>query len=528
MPKFGFVGPTYTLQTKIADAERSINLYPEVIESGQGKGGAKVYLVGTPGYQALLNLPDQPLRGLYSGDGVRLFAISGRTLYECFQNGSFTQLGQVAASDAVNRATFTANGNSLLVASGANLYAYNGPGSWGSVLPAVMVVYIDGYSIVLDPGLKQFGISSLFGGGAAGDWDPTWISGAQGESSDMLSIIANYRELWIFKERSIEVWDDVGAQNLPFARNPAGFIEQGCVAQASPTRLDNTIFWLGGDERGAGVIWRAEGYTPERISNHAVETAMLSYPKITDAEFYGQQMGGHSFLVCHFPSANPSPFGGAAGATWVYDCAASAQLGTPQWHERAYWDPIRGLWNMHRGRVHAYCWGMHLIGDWYTGKIYQLSPQFRQDDGNPLRWLRSAPHIADSMAKISYREFWLDMQVGVGLANSINVTNTQTSPDAAIGINYSIAQMNAATNQPVVIGAAGQNPMVELRWSNDGGNRWHGPRLGSAGAIGKYGTRLRWMRMGSARDRVFECSGSDPVPVALLNAEFNPTTGAYQ
>ncbi|MGH9668128.1 MAG: hypothetical protein ACRD9L_27225, partial [Bryobacteraceae bacterium] len=338
----------------------------------------------------------------------------------------------------------------------------------------------------------------------------------------------DHRELWLFKERSIEVFDDTGAANFPFERNPAGFIEQGIIAAASPVRLDNTVFWLGGDERGAGVVWRAQGYTPSRVSNHSMETAIQSYPTITDAEFWGYQQDGHSFLVCHFPSAFPTPMGGVRGATWVYDCAASAMIGAPQWHERAYWDPIHAVWMMHRGRCHAYCFGKHLIGDWLAGKIYELNPKYRQDDQNPLRWLRSAPHLSDEMKLVFYDELLIDMDVGEGLANDIPVVNTQTSPETAVGINDTIAEINAhiaAGPQPVTIGSAGSDPKVILRWSNDGAKTWVKQRLLSAGKIGEYLRRVRKTRMGQARTRTYELSGSDPVPVAIVGAYLKTTPG---
>jgi len=59
---------------------------------------------------------------------------------------------------------------------------------------------------------------------------------------------------------------------------------------------------------------------------------------------------------------------------------------------------------------------------------------------------------------------------------------------------------------------------VMLRVSKDGGNTWGAERILSAGALGRYATRLQAYRFGVARDWVFEVSVSDPsVPWVLVD-----------
>ena len=50
------------------------------------------------------------------------------------------------------------------------------------------------------------------------------------------------------------------------------------------------------------------------------------------------------------------------------------------------------------------------------------------------------------------------------------------------------------------------------------------------GAIGAYGTRTIWRRLGMTtkiRDRVYEVSGTDPVKIAIVGAQLSvtPTNG---
>lgn len=60
MPRFGLVGPSYTDQAVNADAQMTMNLYPEVIESGAGN--APIILLPTPGLQSFATItPPAPL-----------------------------------------------------------------------------------------------------------------------------------------------------------------------------------------------------------------------------------------------------------------------------------------------------------------------------------------------------------------------------------------------------------------------------------------------------------------------------------
>lgn len=61
-----------------------------------------------------------------------------------------------------------------------------------------------------------------------------------------------------------------------------------------------------------------------------------------------------------------------------------------------------------------------------------------------------------------------------------------------------------------------------LRWSDDGGHTWSNEHWTSMGAIGAYGYRALWRRLGMTnkiRDRVYEVSGSDPVKIDIIGAE---------
>src|SRR6185437_9614875 len=126
----------------------------------------------------------------------------------------------------------------------------------------------------------------------------------------------------------------------------------------SPVKMNNSIFLLGGSDRGAGIAWNIQGYQPIRVSNYAVEQEWNTYPTIADAEGYAYEDGGHTFWMLRFPTANK---------TWCFDAA------TGLWHERSTWNPAQGAAGTHASRCHAYCYGKHLVGDPNSGNVYWMA-----------------------------------------------------------------------------------------------------------------------------------------------------------
>ena len=59
---FPFVGGSYTARSRTFDAQRSLNLYPEMSGSGTSRSVAALY--GTPGLALWASLAGGPVRGL--------------------------------------------------------------------------------------------------------------------------------------------------------------------------------------------------------------------------------------------------------------------------------------------------------------------------------------------------------------------------------------------------------------------------------------------------------------------------------
>lgn len=467
--KTPILGQAYVARSVNAVDNRMVNLYPEATpENGKTAG----FLLRAPGLRLLATLGGGPVRGLWQF-GAYGYAVSGNTLYRVDAAWTATVLGTVSGSGPVSMSD---NGTQLFVACNPRSYIYNAStGAFAEITDpdfpgAVTVGYLDGYFVFNEPNSQRVWVTSLLDGTSV---DPLDFASAEGATDGLVALIIDHREAWLFGTNSVEVWYDSGAALFPLERIQGAFNEIGCAAPYSVAKMDNGLFWLGSDARGNGMVYRANGYTGQRISTHAIEFAIQGYATISDAIGYTYQQDGHSFYVLSFPTGN---------ATWVYDVA------TGGWHERARLE--NGLFYRHASNCQMNYNGEIVVGDYGNGNLYAFDLDVYADNGQPQKWLRSwraLPSDQNTLKRTAQHSLQLDCETGVGLA----------------------------TGQ-------GSNPQVVLRWSDDGGHTWSNEHWTSMGAIGSFGTRAIWRRLGMTakiRDRVYEVSGTDPVKVAIVGAE---------
>jgi hypothetical protein len=487
-----FVGSTWIPYSKIAESSAAWNIFREVVQSGS-EVNPRGYLRGTPGRSApLVTLDDQPLRCLYSGDGERLFAIAGSSYYEVFSTkvfpngglgpGSFNKRGTVNFDIYPGQifANQAGNTNQLFIVSGNQGYIDTGvPGQICiPVIPAAAGAYIDGYFVAQQPNSNIFNISDLSAATGGLTWNPLDTGAKQGNPDDLAMVLNAYDLLWLFGDLTTEVWYDSGNNNFPFQRIQGAFFEVGVAAPWSVAKVGNTIMWVGNDVRGQGQVWQAQGYSfPVVASNRAIEQAIQTYPTIADAVGYSYQEDGHTFYVLTFPTAN---------VTWCYDIL------TGDWHNRGAWNPGKGSFDQdyYGGQTHAFCFGKHLVGDSRSGNIYQQSTGIYTDNGNPIRRLRTAPHLVDENKRIRFQDIELFMQKGT-----------------------------------VPASGPGSMPQMMMRFSDDGGETWSNEKWATAGQTGDYKHRVIWRQGGTGRDRCYEISCSEPIPIAWVDCFIDEVVG---
>ena len=558
--KTPILGQSYVVRSLNAAAAHMVNLYPEALIEGK----EAAYLQRCPGLRRVVTVGTGPIRGLWSFGGY-LYAVSGIELYKINSSYSASLIGTVFGTGPVSMSD---NGAVLFVACNGPSFTYNSlSGDFRQISSqdfpgAQSVGYLDGYFVFNEPNSQRiYVVQSVTTTGYIYPlvFDALDFASAEGSPDGVVSLIVDHREVWVFGTNSVEVWYDSGAPDFPLQRIQGAFNELGCVAPYSVAKLDNTVFWLGADARGQGIVYRANGYNGQRVSTHAVEFAIQGYGNISDAIAYTYQQDGHSFYVLTFPSANK---------TWVYDAATQA------WHERAGWS--NGQFTRHRSNCQAAFNSEVLVGDYENGKIYAYDLDVYADDEQTQKWLRSwraLPPGQNNLKRTAHHALQLDAETGVGnsgysyfdtallLAQNGNFLTTQTGGGVTPGPPWSVLTSTGApyTVTDTVLDSAGAAysvspfvrssanpgylpaqstqgqyiqvslptvpaaaPQVMLRWSDDGGHTWSNEHWRQMGRIGEYGYRTIWRRLGMTvklRDRVYEVSGTDPVKIAILGAE---------
>lgn len=411
MPRFNLCGPAYRSQSISADCQVLMNMYLESIESGSGKSAAALYR--TPGLKLVYNLGAMGFRG----NGLltilgRTFAVTGTAFNELLApnaNPNFVNRGNIV-NDGMP-VYMAASQTQIVLVSAGNMYVFTLATNTFAQVPAfnpmtnngllgtpAQVRFLDGAFFCSFVNSNQIQESAP---GDGSTWPGVNFTNVSVFPDNVSSIFENQRLLWVFGTSATQPYFDSG--NFPFSLDviQGAKIEQGLAAPASPVKADNSIFWMGQDERGFGIFWRANGYTPQRVSTHAMEYEWSTYPTIADLVTYAYQEQGHTFVVLNFPSAQK---------TWVYD------LSTGTWGQKGFWNAQNGVFTIHRAFCHTFnpAFGGHLVGDPTTGAVYQQSTMILSDFGNPIRRVRRAPHIAKEEARIFHDYLQVAVETGIG------------------------------------------------------------------------------------------------------------------
>lgn len=267
---------------------------------------------------------------------------------------------------------------------------------------------------------------------------------------------ADGSDLFIFSRRSVEPWRVTGDTDLPFSLIGGSVSVVGLDAANALVSSDNTLMWPGADS----VVYRMQGYTPQRISTHAIERSISG-----DSD--SENIAGLSFT-----------FEGHSFACWTGDTYTVAyDAATGAWHNRESYENS-GKW---RFRNAIFAWGKTIGQDALSGDLLYIDADTYDEDGDPMIWGMDTPilHAVGGNG---------------GIVDSLHI-------DIATGVGAPLS-----TDQ-------GFDPKLMLSWSVDGGNTFKGNRELSLGALGQYQTRIRTRRLGRFGDKgiMFRLRISDPV-----------------
>lgn len=563
--KFPFIGGSYLARSKTQDCSRTVNMYPELHGYGAGKNLSPAALYSRYGLQLLQTLAPGPIRGGYTISNTQIsFIVSGNALWQIASgSGIATQIsGNLTTSSGF--VSMTDNGQTLLLVDGSNGYTV----SFGGIdaITAVNTVvggsgYIDGTykDVALTGGTGALAIATLivsagsvttvtvtqggydytvgdvlsvspsFDGAGLGTgfsvtvasvsavpllnkivdanfydgattctyqggyficnqagtnvfffstadsatWPALNIGSVDAYSDVLLAVLSNNQELYMLCSKTIQIWsaNSNATASAPFSPISGRSVNIGLTAPGTVQRIAGTFLFLGASEQGSGIVYSMENDSPVRKSNSAIEFRLQQAGDLSTSTALTWQENGHQFYALNCPNID---------TTFVYD------LTTDQWVEYQSRDSS-GTNNRWWAQTHCYLAGQHIFGDYVNGNIYTMVDGYWLDNATPMSRIRQCPHQADGVQMQFYKTLQVDVQPGAGTLT--------------------------------------QDPRYVLEISRDGGWTWGNAIYAKAGKIGQYLSRVRWQRLGRARDTVFRVTCDDPVNVVMLDAYLDVEQG---
>ncbi|MHC3092221.1 packaged DNA stabilization protein [Acinetobacter nosocomialis] len=452
-----FVGQSYHLKDWAVDCQRTLNLYPQAVESGNAPQVSA--LLPTPGLISKYELTGA-VRGLYP-ISIGILAVVGKKLFLLGETAE--QIGEIAGENIVS---FADNRIDVLIIGDPVTYAFKQSSkelriiAGGGFVGATDVAYLDSRFIVLNPDSDQIQWSGLLNT----EFSALSYATAEASSDKLVRIFVQNGQLWLVGERTTEIWHSTGSADQPFLRVSGAYINCGCIAKNSLAQFGTSLIWLSQTDVGDGQVVLTEGYQVKRISNHAMEQEFASYERLDDAVGYSYQQEGHSFYMLSFPAANK---------TWCFDGS------TGMWHERSYYN-LNSQHERHRSQVHCFHKGKHYVGDHTNGTIYELSLDAETDNGRMIMRERTTPVINPKGQRLIFDALEIFIQAG----QKVN-----------------------------------REPIVMLDWSDDQGQTWSFDQQETLGKVGEWKKRIIFRRLGQSFNRVFRLRVTDSSRLVITGAQ---------
>jgi hypothetical protein len=326
-----------------ANPARLLNCYPEALPAGSI---AAYQIRACLGLDDYANLPGVIVRAMAHTAG-EVYAVSGGKLSKV-EAGAVTELEDVA--DAEDTA-IASNNAEITVTAGGNYYVWDGtnidqptPGAFGTFGGHDT---LGGYTVITEKDGRRIQWSGLQDAGTL-----PGLNFATAEGMDDLCIrpMAIAGNMWIFKERSTEIWSltgDAGANAFGWT---GVLLETGLKAFRLACKVPGSVFMVGHD----GRVYVAEGSGLASISTRPVEQAIEAGTAIS-CLYYEDE--GHKFGVIRFTDR----------PAWVFDFTEGL------WHERG---------------TETRSWDVHVTapsgGDWLAagqgGIVWRMTRNARDGD----------------------------------------------------------------------------------------------------------------------------------------------------
>jgi hypothetical protein len=463
--RIDLVGDSYQAWSLPFNSERTVNLFP--VFNRDGRDIAALY--GTAGLSLFTTLGVGSVRGGFkSNKNGRVFFVSSNIVYEVEAGGTSTNRGNLDQSSG--NITISENETQMAICDGVSVYIFTySSNAFAKVtdpdLPSVgTITTMNNYFVVNENDTGKYYISAV---GDGTSWNALDFKSAETSPDSIRRVFNAVGQLWCFGESTTELFSNTGASDFPFEKVSSGDFEIGILAPYSIQAIGNTLFWLGQDRYGRGIVYETTSITPTPISTPAIDILLQEATNPEEIVSWVYQEKGFTFYVLT---------GGGLRTSLVYNVTNKL------WHERAYTNQD-GDFEQHRGRCCVFAFGKQLVGDRENGNIYEMDMDIYSDNGEDIVRERIYKHLFNEGDRLRFNCLEIGVETGVGLQNG-----------------------------------QGSNPKIALSLSKDSGQSYGTPYTEELGKAGNYFETVRFRGLGVAESMTFKIRISDQVKVALFGS----------
>lgn len=458
-------------QSKASDqnSSRLINMY---LETDQAKGKYNVIAFSMPGLSLFCDTEKSSVRTLLEHNEL-VYAIAGDTFFRINSDGTKTSIATLNTSSGFAKMVVITGGadnnNQIVIIDGTNGYHYNiGTDTATFPIPdvdfpqtAIDVTNQDDYVIVQAANSISFFISDPSDGLS---WNALEFSSKTGFADRTHAIISSQRKLYLMGSKTIEPFYD---SDDGFTRVPDIFLQHGVAAKNSVVARGESVIFLAKSQIGGYQVVQLENYSMTPVGDPASDYQISQMTSKSDAIGYCYMKDSHEFYDLTFPTDN---------VTITFDLTLKYSLT----HE-SY---INSSYGRFLGNCSCFCYDKSLIGDFNSGKIYNLSSNIYTENSIPIRKMFVSPPIYFSGKRIFIPRLQIDVQCGVGDLKTFTIEK-----------------------------------------SIDGGRTWSLINTHTIGSDNTY--RLYTNGLGSARTWMFRITSTMDAPFSILGFQVDAVVGIH-
>ena len=449
------------------NAQETLNLMTGI--PGQG-GKSQAILQSVPGLTNQGVAGDGACRSpnLVNWNGA-LYGVWGSKFVRISSTTGVTEIGTLTDTSS-NRVRIARGRNYIALVDGIKGYSYDGttfaeitdvdfPAKQSPAGVPTHIIYLDGFFIVNDANTDDFYISALED---PTSWNALDFEAAAVAPDNALAIAASTSILYIVGDETLQLYYNSGDPDFPYDIILNATQEVGIDAPQTIAESDAGVFYLATTPEGGRFVYQVIGQQGRKITNEDQDDELAGID-VSSAYGFIYNQAGKSFYVMQLNPNTP---------TWVYNITAGV------WEKRAAADGL--AWRIAgAGKLGS----DNLGGSRSAATYFKFDLSVYRDDTTDIIRRRRSIVFHKTNQLIDYFELIIDCEPGVGL-----------------------------------VSGQGSDPLLRLRYSDDGGNSWSSQLTASIGRQGEKKARAIFRRLGASRNRIFEIEYAEPTAFAIIAA----------